>query len=102
MFAKLWKDDAGALIATEFLFVATILIIGLIVGLATVRDAVTAELSELSNAILALSQGYTISGLSGCCSEVQGSQTLDFPGLVPPSGCQANFFPSVIEVIPCN
>lgn len=102
LFSKLWKDDRGALIATEFLFVATILIIGLIVGLATVRDAVTTELAELSNAILALSQGYTISGLTGCCSEVQGSQAIDFPGLVPDPTCVPNFIPSVIEVIPCN
>ena len=99
---KLWNDDAGALIAAEYLFVATILVIGIIVGLATVRDAVTTELIELSNAYLALSQGYTISGLTGCCSEVQGSATIDTPGLVPDATCIANFIPSAIDAIPCN
>ena len=50
---KLWKDDAGAIIAAEYLFVATILVIGIIVGLASVRDAVNTELAERRNLILA-------------------------------------------------
>jgi Flp pilus assembly pilin Flp len=99
---RVWNDDCGALIAMEFLFVATILVIGIVVGLTTVRNAVTAELAELSNAILALSQGYTIFGLVGCCSEVQGSQAIDVPGLVVPPVCTANFIPSPIEVLPCE
>ena len=49
-----------------------------------------------------LSQGYTISGLTGCCSEVQGSQTIDTPGLMPPVTCVPNFIPSVIDQIPCD
>ena len=102
LIAKFWNDDCGALIASEFLFVATILVIGIIVGLANVRDAVNTELAELSNAILALSQGYTISGQIGCCSEVQGSMAIDTPGLVPPITCVANFIPSVIDQIPCD
>src|SRR5689334_13400955 len=76
---KLWKDDCGALIAMEFLFVATILVIGIIVGLVAVRDAVNVELSELANAILALSEGYSFAGQSGCCAIVDGSQAIDTP-----------------------
>jgi hypothetical protein len=33
---KLWKDDCGALIATEWVFVATILVLGAITGLVAV------------------------------------------------------------------
>src|SRR4051812_2219576 len=73
MLKKLWNDDGGALIATEFLFVATILIIGIVVGLSAVRVAVNAELTELANAILALSQSYTVSGQAGCCASTEGS-----------------------------
>jgi hypothetical protein len=102
LIAKFWNDDCGALIATEFLFVATILVIGIIVGLASVRDAVNAELAELANAILALSQGYTVSGVSGCCSAVEGSQAIDTPGLVIPPTCVPPTIPSVIDVIPCT
>lgn len=98
---RLWNDDAGALIAIEFLFVATIIVIGIIVGLAGVRSAVVAELTELGNAVLALSQGYYIGGLEGCCSNTDGSQAIDIPGLLPEPICTTPI-PSAIEVIPCN
>lgn len=99
---KLWNDDAGALIAMEFLFIATLLVIGVMVGIVTVRSALVAELTELANAIQALSQGYSFSGLVGCCSSVQGSQTIDTPGLVTTPVCTPNGIPSVIDVIVCN
>jgi hypothetical protein len=99
---KLWNDDDGALIAMEFLFVATILVIGIVVGLSAVRVAVNAELSELANAILALSQGYTVSGQAGCCASTDGSQAIDTPALVTPPTCVAPAIPSVIDVTPCT
>lgn len=102
MLLKLWRDDQGALIASEFLFVATILVIGIIVGLAAVRDAVVTELTEYGNALLALSQGYSISGLEGCCSATDGSEAIDTPGLLPDPLCVPPAIPSVIDVLPCN
>jgi Flp pilus assembly pilin Flp len=102
MLKKLWSDDQGALIAMEFLFVATILVIGIIAGLSSVRSAVNVELSELANAILALSQGYSISGQQGCCASTDGSQAIDTPGLVPEVLCVPPAIPSVIDLTPCN
>jgi len=101
MLKKLYSDDQGALIAIEFLFVATILILGIIAGLATLRTAVNAELTELANAILALSQGYSIGGQSGCCASSDGSQALDFPGIISGPSCTPAI-PTPIEVtLPC-
>jgi hypothetical protein len=102
LFAKLWKDDQGALIAMEFLFVATILVIGTIVGLTTLRGAINAELSELGNAILALSEGFTISGVSGCCAVTDGSEAVDTPGTITPPTCVPPSNVSVINVLACN
>jgi Flp pilus assembly pilin Flp len=99
---RLWNDDDGALIAIEFLFVATILIIGIIVGLVGLRNAVVAELTELGNAILALSQGFSFSGLVGCCSSTDGSQAIDIPELLTPPTCVPPAIPSFIDVIPCT
>jgi len=99
---RLWNDDAGALIAMEFLFIATILVIGIIVGLAGVRDAIVTELTELGNAILSLSQGFTIAGMTGCCSSTDGSQAIDTPGLLPEPLCNGPIIPNPIDVIPCN
>src|SRR4051812_15117497 len=99
---QLWADDQGALIATEYLFVVTILIIGTIVGMTNLRDAINIELTETANALLAISQGYTISGTSGGGGGTDGSQAIDTPGLssditpVPPSA------PSVIDVTPSS
>jgi hypothetical protein len=102
LLAKLWSDDCGALIAAEFLFISTILVIGIIVGLANVRAAINIELGELANAYLALSQGYTISGQSGCCAATDGSQAIDTPSTVPPILCTAPALPSVIDLLPCQ
>lgn len=102
MLKKLWSDDHGALIAMEFLFVATILVIGIIAGLSSVRSAVNVELSELANAILALSQGYTIQGQQGCCASTDGSQAIDTPSTVPEVLCTPPAIPSLIDLTPCN
>jgi hypothetical protein len=79
MLLKLWNDDCGALISMEFLFVATILVIGVIIGLTNLREALNVELTELGNALLALSQGYSISGQSGSNASVDGSAAIDLP-----------------------
>lgn len=95
---KLWRDDCGALISSEFLFVATILVIGVIIGLTNVRDALNAELTELGNAFLALSQGYTVSGSSGSSASVDGSQAIDTPATLTGPVPTPPAIPSVIDV----
>jgi hypothetical protein len=95
---QLWRDDAGALIASEYLFVATILVIGTVVGLTNLREAVNAELTELGNALLALSQGYSINGQTGSNASTDGSQALDSPGLLTPPTSVPPAAPSSIDV----
>ena len=63
---KLWKDDCGALIATEWVFVATILVLGSITGLVMVRQAILTELSDFANALMSLNQSYAFTGQSNC------------------------------------
>jgi hypothetical protein len=36
---RLWRDDAGAVLATEWVFMATILIIGVIPGMVALRHS---------------------------------------------------------------
>jgi hypothetical protein len=76
---RLWNDDCGALLSSELLFVATILVIGVIIGLTNLREAINVELTELGNAFLALSQGFTISGSSGSNASVDGLMAIDTP-----------------------
>jgi hypothetical protein len=74
---RLWADDCGALIATEWVFVATILVLGAITGLVAVRQAVISELEEFANAVLALNQSYSFSGQTNCQASTAGSAFSD-------------------------
>src|SRR5215468_4868723 len=80
---KLWSDDSGALIATVWVFVATILVLGSIVGLVAVRQAVISELTEFANAVLALNQSFTFSGQRNCESSTGGSAAVAVNHLIP-------------------
>jgi len=99
---RLWDDDSGQLITIEFLFFATILIIGIIVGLVGLRQAIVTELTILGDAILALNPGYGISGLTGCCSYTDGSQAIVIPTQLIPPLCTPPTFPQVISLVICN
>ena len=94
----LWRDDRGALIAMEYLFVGTILVIGIVVGLTNLRDAINAELTELGNALLALSQGFTVSGTNGAGGTTDGSGANDTPGNLTPPTYQPPSNPVTIDV----
>lgn len=61
---ELWNDDAGFIISSELVLVATILVVGLIVGLSEVQHAVVGELNDVSEAIGSLNQSYAYSGFS--------------------------------------
>jgi Flp pilus assembly pilin Flp len=74
---KLWDDDRGALIAVEWLFIATILVLGVIAGFVGVRNFVNSGLQEFSNAVGALNQSYSFAGQIGCCAFTAGSSALD-------------------------
>jgi Flp pilus assembly pilin Flp len=50
LLTKLWRDDAGALLAAEWMFVTVLLTLGLITGFTAVRQAVVSEMTELGNA----------------------------------------------------
>lgn len=72
--SKLWNDDGGAIIAMEWVFIATILVLGIITGLVAVRQAVLTELSDVAQAILSLNQSYSFTGQSNCQASTAGSQ----------------------------
>lgn len=43
---KFWKDDRGSLLVTEWVFLATILVIGIVPGIVAVRNSLNHALSE--------------------------------------------------------
>jgi hypothetical protein len=58
------KSQKGFIVTVELLLLATILVIGLIVGMVSLRDSILAELSDLSESVGALNQGYNILGVN--------------------------------------
>jgi hypothetical protein len=64
MLRKFWSDESGFIISSELVLVATICVIGLIVGLVEVQYAVVGELNDVSEAIGSLNQSYTTTGFT--------------------------------------
>ncbi len=86
MLHRLWADEAGFVVSAELILVATILVIGLIVGLTTVRDQVVQELGDLALAIGNVNQSYTYNGVTGHTSATAGSQFDDEPDFCEEGG----------------
>lgn len=61
---KLFHDEAGFIISAELVLVATLLVIGMIVGLSEVQHAVVAELNDVADAVGSMNQSYYVSGFS--------------------------------------
>ena len=74
---QLWRDDLGFVVSAELVLIGTILVIGMIVGLATVRDQVVQELGDVGLAIGQINQSYSWSGITGHTSSVAGSAFVD-------------------------
>ena len=76
---RFWTDEAGVIISSELILVVTILVIGLIAGLAALRDAVTMELGDTAAAIGFVEQDYTFLGTTngGATASTSGSQFND-------------------------
>ena len=58
------RKQAGFIVTIELLLLATICVIGLIVGMTNVRDSVLAELSDVSESVGSLNQGYNVSAVA--------------------------------------
>jgi hypothetical protein len=58
-FQKLLREDDGVL-SFEWVLLITLLVIGVVSGLAAARDAVIDELGDVAQAMLALDNSYTI------------------------------------------
>ncbi|MEZ5944447.1 MAG: hypothetical protein R3C18_23915 [Planctomycetaceae bacterium] len=64
MLNQLWNDEAGFVVSAELVLIATILVIGIIVGMSEIQHAVNAELNDVGDAIGSLNQSYCYSGFT--------------------------------------
>lgn len=59
---KLINDEAGFVVSAELVLVLTIAVLGMVVGLTSVRDSLLNEFCDLSSAFGALDQSYNYRG----------------------------------------
>ena len=97
---RLWQDDAGALIATEWVFVATILVLGIITGLVALRQALISEMIETAQALVAINASFFSSGQSNCESSTAGSSASDTVDTITNVRTEATT--ATIEQSPCD
>lgn len=73
------RREGGFIVALELLFISVILVIGLVVGMVSVRDAVNTEMLDLSEAIGSIDQSFTYSGAQNIpfSASVEGSDFAD-------------------------
>ena len=74
MLRELLNDEAGFIVSAELVLIATILVIGLIVGLSSIQHAIVQELNDVGDAVGRLNQSYFFSGFSAGKSD--GSDNL--------------------------
>lgn len=77
MLTKLWHDEAGAIVSAELVLIATILVIAMVTGLSSLRDAVVTELADVGAAIAAQDQSYTIGRIEAHSAAIAASIFLD-------------------------
>lgn len=71
------RDETGFVVSTELMLIATVLVIGMLVGLVSVRDNLVQELGDLSAAASDFDQSFSVDGWSGAWSEVSASSFAD-------------------------
>lgn len=64
MFSRFLRSEEGFILSTEAVLVGTIMVLGLIVGITEVRNAVVQELGDYSQAVSWLSQDYAYTSTS--------------------------------------
>ena len=96
----LWRSEEGVVVSAELVLISTILVVGVLVGIASVRDQIIQELGDVAGAISVTVQSYSFSSITGhsasmagstfgdntdFCDQVQelGTCTPDLPGVPP-------------------
>lgn len=71
--SEFWNDESGLVMSAETVTLGTVGVLGSIVGLNAMGNAVNDELKEMASAIRSLDQSYGYLGRTGCRSWTAGS-----------------------------
>ena len=62
--SHLWRDQLGVVQAAEMVLIATVVLIGVMVGMATWRDGINNEMADVAQALDDFDQSYTVAPLT--------------------------------------
>jgi Flp pilus assembly pilin Flp len=85
---RLWTEDDGVL-SFEWTLIVTLLVIGVVAGLAAARDAIVDELGDAAQAMLALDDSYVLDQPLALIVDLNGA---DPPGPVQPGASTGSSF----------
>lgn len=74
---RFWIEEDGFVVSAELILLLTLLLIGMLVGLQSLRDSTVAEAADVAAAIGTLNQSYSFGGLVGHNSITLGSSFRD-------------------------
>ncbi|MBS0205809.1 MAG: branched-chain amino acid aminotransferase [Planctomycetes bacterium] len=77
LFAALIHDESGFIVSAELVLVATIAVLGMIVGLSEIALNVNNELEDVGSAFGSLNQTYCVKGIKGCAGYSSGTEFRD-------------------------
>ena len=76
MLRSFWNDESGFLVSSELVLIATICVIGLIVGLVEIQWAVVGELNDVGDAIGSLNQSFQFAGFTDFKTQATSGNTI--------------------------
>ena len=100
------NDDHGFVVSSELVLILTIGVIGLIVGLDSVQNAVVEELADIAAAVGSLNQSYTYTGFNvtgtgmGLDLSTKGSSFADYKDANDAAGASGGVSQSIAITIP--
>jgi hypothetical protein len=83
LIAKFWNDEAGSVIATEYLMLGSIVVMGSASGLASMRDTMNDEYKEYGNSVREVRQAYSVPVRKSGGGSTGGTTAIDRNTAVP-------------------
>lgn len=94
----LLADESGFIQSSEMVLLATIVMIGAVAGLTTIRDTLATELGDLGSAVKEMDQSYSYGSVETPCGTVSGSVFIDQTNFCTP-GLSDDFPPTQLPPV---
>ncbi len=90
---QFWSDEDAFIVSSELVIVGVMLVIGLMVGMVSVRDQTVQELADTGGAIAKWTQSFSMAGVTGHAASTGGSafsDTTDYCDYGIPVACDVD------------